>query len=50
MIQIDAPHNYNQPSREAMYRFFGKRILGDSDPKKFAERNPHTIADCDSPA
>ena len=29
MVQIDAPHNYNQASREAMYGFFGKRILGD---------------------
>ena len=29
MIQIDAPHNYNQASREAMYTFFGKRILGE---------------------
>jgi dienelactone hydrolase len=38
-IQIDAPHNYNQQSREAMYRFFGKRVLGDADEKKFAERN-----------
>jgi dienelactone hydrolase len=38
-IQIDAPHNYNQQSREAMYRFFGKRILGDREEKKFAERN-----------
>ena len=24
MVQIDAPHNYNRQSREAMYRFFGK--------------------------
>src|SRR5712692_6657314 len=39
MIQIDAPHNYNQQSREAMYRFLGKRVLGDGDEKKFAERN-----------
>jgi dienelactone hydrolase len=27
-VQIDAPHNYNRASREAMYTFFGKRILG----------------------
>ncbi len=38
-IQIDAPHNYNQASREAVYRFFGKRILGRTDPKAFTERN-----------
>src|SRR5262249_34677489 len=40
-IQIDAPHNYNQARREAMYRFFGKRILGESDQSKFVERNVH---------
>lgn len=27
-VQFDAPHNYNQTSREAMYTFFDKRILG----------------------
>ncbi len=37
-IQIDAPHNYNQASREAVYRFFGKHILGERDEKKLAER------------
>jgi hypothetical protein len=36
MVQIDAPHNYNQPSREAMYTFFGKRILGQSQDVKEA--------------
>ena len=35
MVQIDAPHNYNQASREAMYSFFGKRIL--ADPKEVKE-------------
>jgi dienelactone hydrolase len=35
MAQIDAPHNYNQASREAMYSFFAKRILG--DPKEVKE-------------
>jgi hypothetical protein len=34
-VQIDAPHNYNQASREAMYGFFGKRILG--EPKDVQE-------------
>ncbi len=38
-IQIDAEHNYNQASREAVYRFFGKRILGKTDEKAFAERS-----------
>jgi len=35
MVQIDAPHNYNQASREAMYNFFGKRIL--AEPKEVKE-------------
>jgi dienelactone hydrolase len=39
MVQIDAPHNYNQQSREAMYRFFGKRVLGGREDRSFAERN-----------
>lgn len=39
MVQIDAPHNYNQQSREAMYRFFGKRVLGARDDRSFVERN-----------
>ena len=33
----DAPHNYNQPNREAMYRFFGKHVLGVTDPAQFKE-------------
>ncbi len=27
-VQIDAPHNYNQQSREAVYQFFAKKALG----------------------
>jgi dienelactone hydrolase len=27
-VQLDFPHNYNQQSREAVYRFFGERLLG----------------------
>jgi dienelactone hydrolase len=38
-VHVDAPHNYNQASREAVYRFFGKHILGESDPNKLAERS-----------
>ena len=38
-VQIDAPHNYNQQSREAVYRFFGKQVLGDPDPSHFAEKS-----------
>jgi dienelactone hydrolase len=28
-VQMDAPHNYNQASREAMYTFFNHRLLGE---------------------
>ncbi|MEO7653599.1 MAG: hypothetical protein ABIZ80_24335, partial [Bryobacteraceae bacterium] len=38
-IQIDAPHNYNQQSREAVYRFFGNHLLGEKDPEKLKERS-----------
>ena len=38
-VQVDAPHNYNQASREAVYRFFGKHILGERDPRVFAEKS-----------
>jgi len=34
----DAPHNYNQVAREAVYRFFGKQVLGETDAAKFKER------------
>ncbi|MEO7144845.1 MAG: hypothetical protein ABI165_15200 [Bryobacteraceae bacterium] len=37
--QIDAPHNYNKDSREAVYKFFGERILGVTNPAKLRERN-----------
>jgi dienelactone hydrolase len=39
VVQIDAPHNYNQQSREAVYKFFGQRILGEADEKKLQERS-----------
>ncbi len=35
----DAPHNYNQAGREAVYRFFGKHVLGEPDAAKFKERS-----------
>jgi dienelactone hydrolase len=38
-IQIDAPHNYNKDSREAVYRFFGKHVLGRPDAASIAEKN-----------
>ena len=34
----DAPHNYNQVAREAVYGFFGKHVLGEPDAAKFKER------------
>jgi hypothetical protein len=39
MMHQDAPHNYNQAAREAVYRFFGKHVLGETDAAKFKERN-----------
>ncbi len=39
MVQIDAPHNYNLASREAMYTFFNKRIFG--LPQAVKERSAH---------
>lgn len=37
MIQIDAPHNYNKASREAVYRWFGRWLLGRTDMDAFTE-------------
>ncbi len=38
-IQIDAPHNYNRESREAVYKFMAKKVLNDSDASKYTEKN-----------
>jgi dienelactone hydrolase len=37
-LLLDAPHNYNQANREAMYAFFGKHVLDEKDPAKLKER------------
>jgi len=37
MKQFDAPHNYNRDSREAVYQFFGTRILHETDERKLKE-------------
>ncbi len=37
MVQINAPHNYNKASREAVYRWFGKWLLGRTDMDGFTE-------------
>ena len=39
--QFDSPHNYHKDSREAVYGFFGKHILGDADASHFSERSSH---------
>ena len=36
-VQIDAEHNYNKASREAVYAWFGKWFLGEEDATKFKE-------------
>ncbi|HUW60247.1 MAG TPA: acetylxylan esterase [Candidatus Bathyarchaeia archaeon] len=37
-VLIDAPHNYNKASRDAVYRFFGARLLNQPDKyKNFTE-------------
>jgi hypothetical protein len=40
-LLLEAPHNYNQPNREAMYAFFGKHVLGIPDAAKFREKSVH---------
>lgn len=35
--QVTADHNYNQESREAMYRFFGKWLLGEDGWEAYTE-------------
>ncbi len=36
-VQIDAEHNYNKESREAVYAWFAKWLLGAEDPSVFKE-------------
>ena len=38
-IQIDAPHNYNRESREAVYRFMGKHVLDDPNAASYKEQS-----------
>jgi dienelactone hydrolase len=38
-VQFEAEHNYNQQSREAVYRFFARHLLGDTDAAKYAEKS-----------
>ncbi len=39
VVQFDAGHNYNQDSREAVYKFFAKHALGSSQSEPFKEKN-----------
>lgn len=41
-VMIDADHNYNRASREAVYAWFGRWMLGENDPAKFKEQ-PFTM-------
>ena len=36
--QVEADHNYNRESREHVYAWFGKWLLGIDDPQKFKEQ------------
>ena len=40
-VQIDAPHNYNHDSREAVYRFFAKWIRHDPEAATLTESGFH---------
>lgn len=37
--QVDSPHNYNKQSREIVYRFFARNVLGETDMSRFGEKN-----------
>jgi hypothetical protein len=46
-VQIDADHNYNQASREAMYRFFAKHLFGYEGYENYTEPAYEVEADAD---
>jgi dienelactone hydrolase len=41
-VQFDTGHNYNKDSREAVYAWFGKWLLGITDPERLKEQ-PFTV-------
>lgn len=41
-VEVEAQHNYNRDSREAVYRFFGKHLLNQTDATNYQER-PMTL-------
>ena len=45
-VQFDAPHNYNRDSRQAVYHFFARRLLG-RDGDEFNEREFTVESDSD---
>jgi dienelactone hydrolase len=44
-VQFDSPHNYHHDSREAVYAFFGKHVLGLGDPPKEREADVEKLQD-----
>jgi hypothetical protein len=36
---VDSPHNYNRQSREIVYSFLGRHVLGEKDPSSLKEKN-----------
>ncbi|MEP6536225.1 MAG: alpha/beta fold hydrolase [Bryobacteraceae bacterium] len=44
---VDAPHNYNKESREAVYRFFGEQMLGQRDSSALKDREFQQEEDSD---
>jgi hypothetical protein len=44
-VQIDAPHNYNKASREAVYDFFARKVLGLANGPKESDIPVFTKAD-----
>lgn len=38
-VHVDAGHNYNRQSREAVYRFLARKMLKDDDPRKYSEKD-----------
>lgn len=39
MVQIEASHNYNRQSREAVYQFFARHMLGNVDESELKDKN-----------
>jgi hypothetical protein len=38
-VQVEAPHNYNEASRNAMYPFFAKHLLHATNPEEYKEKS-----------